>query len=633
MKISDISVPEIYKSSADFRFFLKWFELALERIKHDTENIMDLYDPLRCPEQLLWMLGDTVGYKYDSRLPASFNRLVLLYFMSMIRHKGSKDGVTLAAEVNLAQFNLLDYGKQSDILLNRLEDTAIPVNSVYVTPHTADGYIEVVYFSEKKPVDACLEYVRPLGMYIFDYAGVRYDGRTKISVDARLTNSNDAQELGMSIGPTRVGHYRREDYARMQKVTHTVKRDDLNEVTGSFEWQVDFAEMGGHWILATRPTVHENKISKSEAESRVTTEDADGFERKSQESCIWNIVNVGNHWVLEDSNSHKIGCTQDNSITPKATEWIFEPVKESPGQFTIYTVSDAHRLYLASNLVESGNFRGYLEDTIAQSPHSYSTAFSFYKFDEANQEYELIRHDDELTRGTYVIMTSSYALSVIADSGVIVGTQVATLHRTPLQDRDTHKNDLNHIRNKSYYRNSDYEQHKGADVDAGYRAIYSLQLCNNEHIVKSTLPTIFGLGYNPHKQPSGSLPPAVQVTTHESTPVTRRLTSKDLFDRLPWNLAYDKHVDEAHTLKRTSGDGTVTYDVSTARGGQAEAPVPAVNPPMQSLGDAISLGESSDPKQVAPTGINKYYTETTIQFISDGTPRTTKVDVEDPKAD
>ena len=214
MKISDIPVPEIYKESADFRFFLKWFEASLSKIKYDTEHFTDLIDPQRCPADLLWLLADTMGFKYDSRLCAAFNRLVLLYFMSMIRNRGSKTGVTLAAEVNLAQFNINNYGKENDILYDRLEDTSIPVNSVYVTPHTKEGYIDIVYFSSEKPVDACIEYVRPLGMYMFDHAGVRFDARTKISIDARLTNS---REVGVSIGSTHVGHYRRADYASLQR--------------------------------------------------------------------------------------------------------------------------------------------------------------------------------------------------------------------------------------------------------------------------------------------------------------------------------------------------------------------------------------------------------------------------------
>lgn len=222
MDLSSIPVPEVYKDSQDFRFFLKWFNLSLEKIKYDHEHAEDLYDPLRCPEQLLWLLAFTMGYKYDDRLPPSYCRLVLIYFMSMIRLKGSKDGITLAAEVNLDQFNILQYGVEKDILFHRLEDTSIPVNSVYVTPYTNKGYIDIVYFSTEKPIDACIEYVRPLGMYIFQHAGVRFDAKTKIHVDVRLTNTN---EMGISIGPTRVGHYSREDYARMQKMSNEEKQE------------------------------------------------------------------------------------------------------------------------------------------------------------------------------------------------------------------------------------------------------------------------------------------------------------------------------------------------------------------------------------------------------------------------
>lgn len=231
MRVTDIPTPEIYLESNDFRFFLKWFEAAITKVRFDTENILDLFDPLRCPEKLLWMLADTMGYRYDDRLPPAFCRLVLLYFMSMIKYKGSKSGVTLAAEVNLAQFNIENYGKEKDILNNRLEDTSVPVNSAYVTSHTAEGFIDVVYFSENKPVDACIEYVRPLGMYCFQHAGVSVNARTKISVDARLANINDA---AAGEGITRVGHYSRNDYARMQKMynepEHEVNTSDTRQL-------------------------------------------------------------------------------------------------------------------------------------------------------------------------------------------------------------------------------------------------------------------------------------------------------------------------------------------------------------------------------------------------------------------
>ena len=226
MRFEDIIVPEIYNESYDYRLFLKWIWECLIKIQYDTENLIDIYDPIKCKEELLWLLGDTIGFKYDDRLPASFNRLVLLYFMSMMRRKGSKSGVTFAAELNLAQFNLISYGAGyeddsgnevpgNEILYNRLEDTSVPVNAVYVNPNTGAGYIDVVYFSTEVPIDACIEYVRPLGMYLFQNAGVRFDARTQISIDARLTDINEMYE---SLGPTHVGDYSRDDYARMQRV-------------------------------------------------------------------------------------------------------------------------------------------------------------------------------------------------------------------------------------------------------------------------------------------------------------------------------------------------------------------------------------------------------------------------------
>lgn len=226
MDFRDISMPDVYTDSQDFRFFIRWFSWCLEKLRFDHENMADVYDPLRCPEQLLWMLSDTYGYRFDDRLPPSYCRLVLLYFMSMIRLKGSKDGVTLAAEVNLDQFNIIQYGVEKDILYHRLEDTSIPVNSVYVTPYTDKGYFDVVYFSTEIPIDACIEYVRPLGLYGFQHAGVRFDAKTQISVDARLTDSRD---MDLSIGPTRVGHYSREDYARLQKMENEPDQQPLME--------------------------------------------------------------------------------------------------------------------------------------------------------------------------------------------------------------------------------------------------------------------------------------------------------------------------------------------------------------------------------------------------------------------
>ena len=236
MDIASVSTPEIYNSSADFRFFKRWFQHCLETIQYDTENLLDLYDPLRCPTQLLWMLADTMGFRYDNRLCEAFNRFVLLYFMSMIRNRGSQLGITMAAEANLKQFDIdvlanegytIDAGtpdeqyiEPNEIYYHRLDSVDIPVNSVYVTPHTDQGYIDIVYFSERLPIDACIEYVRPVGMYCFQDFGVRLDARSKIYVDPSLLTMTTAlvSEAEKTAGRNRVADYTRKDYATIQKV-------------------------------------------------------------------------------------------------------------------------------------------------------------------------------------------------------------------------------------------------------------------------------------------------------------------------------------------------------------------------------------------------------------------------------
>lgn len=214
MTFKDIPTPEAYKESADFRFFLNWIDMCLSKVQYHIDNLIDLLDPLRCPRELLWMLADTCGYKYDERASVAFNRLVVMHFATLIMNRGSHTGMTFAAELNLAQFNLQKYAEENPILEDRLEDTSIPTNSASVTAYPELGYIDLVYYSENIPTDVCLEYVRPVGMYCFSHAGVVVNARTKISVDARLTNSNDVK---IKPGPSFVAHYRRNDYAKLQR--------------------------------------------------------------------------------------------------------------------------------------------------------------------------------------------------------------------------------------------------------------------------------------------------------------------------------------------------------------------------------------------------------------------------------
>lgn len=347
MNFNDISLPEIYKDSMDFRTLLNWFDLALTRIKYDTTNFLDLYDPLRCKSELLWMLGWTMGFKYDDRLPVAYNRLIILYFMNMLKYKGSITGIIVAAELNLAQFNILDYGKEKDILYERLEDTSIPVNTVYVTSHVAEGYIDVVYFSDKIPLDACIEYVRPLGMYVFSHAGVKFDARTKITLDARLTNIQDMRNPRTNIPIGYVAQYNRDDYASMQRMYDESRRIINVEDTRNRAWYRNSAYEESPTVDSGWRTLYSLQMSNNEHIVRSLIEPIFNLQYGPQDIEItypdnylkmsdppnWNLSynrNLEEHLVDITAGITSVEYNSDGSMKP-----ISEPIVYRPNITTI----------------------------------------------------------------------------------------------------------------------------------------------------------------------------------------------------------------------------------------------------------------------------------------------------------
>ena len=301
MRIKDIPTPAIYRESPDFRFFLNWFSECLEKVKYDTENLIDTLDPLRCPKELLWLLCDTFGFKYDDRFLPAFNRLVLLYFMSMIYNRGSETGMMIAAETNLAQFNINLYAQENEALSDRLEDTTIPTNSAYVTAHPEEGYIDIVYTAEKLPIDACIEYVRPLGMYCFQAVGLRVDARTKISVDARLANTN---ALAMNYGPAHVGWYRKNDYAQLQRMVNSQGRPGPQKRDYVYYRNIPYETVWNEFIRPDLRTLYSLQLVNNEHTLRAIAPDT---------ASILSSTNMGDLSSLDVSISYPQNYTTTSS--------------------------------------------------------------------------------------------------------------------------------------------------------------------------------------------------------------------------------------------------------------------------------------------------------------------------------
>lgn len=122
---------------------------------------------------------------------------------------------------------------------DRLDETTLPNNAVAVSVNSdallkdSQGrvrfvrnepyYINVVYFSEVVPTDACLEYVRPLGLYLFQQAGVKLSAHNRILIHPSLgdqladnTRINPNEKFSPSIYGG-IGDYNRPDFSTLQQ--------------------------------------------------------------------------------------------------------------------------------------------------------------------------------------------------------------------------------------------------------------------------------------------------------------------------------------------------------------------------------------------------------------------------------
>ena len=638
MRVSQISVPECYKSSADFRFFLKLFDLALAKTNYDINNILDLYDPLRCPENLLWMLADTMGYKFDDRLPSSFCRLVLTYFASMIRLKGSRDGVILAAEINLDQFNLLDYGSENEILYNRLEDTTIPVNSVSLTEHIDEGYFDLVYFSDTLPIDACIEYVRPLGMYCFQHAGVSYSARTRISIDARLTNYADRN---ITTGTTRVGHYSREDYARLQKMSSeggnysTVDTSRFEKSggllvkykydpsTGSYvpygpgdtstmyfkdelgimydcdmKFSIDNAGMnykiGDILKLTSTPYTSELSGTVIKLGQNISYDNVDYITKSTFTSTgDWNtdkdmFREIPNPYALVS----KVG--DDGSVLELTNTSV-----STPKQQYRLIINHGGTGYVVGDIVKATN-NVYVEVTSITSktykdPETGATRviegiISTVTISDATEEH---------CSGTDASITALLGIGAVISASTVRYYSTRARSSSPDPIYGMHINEQ-HKRQLAWKSNSVYENANegGPSVWAGYRTLYSLQLCNNEHIVKSLVPPIFDIGYGP--QDIDVVYPDNYVETARTANMPG--TENNDFTK-PYNLRYNKYVED-----------TTAHDVDTLdenRESTIVNPAPKVANIMSKIGDSVISNVNSDTTKKFEQDLNNSPTEFT----------------------
>lgn len=145
-------VPESYYESRDYRVFLKLFGAVASVFKSNIDSFPGLYDPDNCPDNLLPLLANLVGYDYNDGVTIEGNRTIIKYFPYLIRYRGSEEGIKLAV--------VLTANTTPGI------DGEYTLDNIIVEFDYETGLIKI-YCPSKEPLRKdLLEVVRPVGTFI-----------------------------------------------------------------------------------------------------------------------------------------------------------------------------------------------------------------------------------------------------------------------------------------------------------------------------------------------------------------------------------------------------------------------------------------------------------------------------------
>ena len=144
-------IPTVLRQSRDMQAFCKIFDLLINNIKTNTDYWANLVDFDGCPDHLLPLLASYVGYKYDPSESYDTNRLIIKNYPIMIRNRGSKIGISLAAALSVNALGDID----------KIE--ALSMFNIEKVEKENKIKIYIFFPSNLKKIRDLLEVVRPAG--------------------------------------------------------------------------------------------------------------------------------------------------------------------------------------------------------------------------------------------------------------------------------------------------------------------------------------------------------------------------------------------------------------------------------------------------------------------------------------
>lgn len=191
---SKYNVPYIYRNSRDYQAILKLLDLILTAIKENIDDLLQIYDPEKCPEQLLPLLASFVGYEYDIKETVQANRLIIANYQNIIHNRGSETGITIAAALS---FNAADKVEEIE---------SMSMFKVEYSKREGKVVIYVYYPNYLQKIRDLIERARPAGCRLEIVPAYDLQTVDKIEVHDYINpEKNPYDKTRYDVGDTKVG--------------------------------------------------------------------------------------------------------------------------------------------------------------------------------------------------------------------------------------------------------------------------------------------------------------------------------------------------------------------------------------------------------------------------------------------
>lgn len=184
-------VPEVYSDSRDYRVFLRLASILMSVLRDNIGGVPTLYSADDCPETMLSLLASMVGYNYDSSRTIESNRMIIKYYPLLLRHRGSKLGIKIAAALSLNSLN---------------EAPQYSLDNIIIEFDYEKGLIKVYYPQTDALSRDLIEAVRPVGLRIEMIPSFISNNTDELRVFADLESEVEAwDESRTSVEVSKVG--------------------------------------------------------------------------------------------------------------------------------------------------------------------------------------------------------------------------------------------------------------------------------------------------------------------------------------------------------------------------------------------------------------------------------------------